>query len=203
LLEELPMALSSGKEPLFFCNASPIQNFQQDPHQAILDLPITTSDSNMRFLETIDSRLAQTWGVLKVFCSMVSLATETGRMLPKEILLDTMASVLYGLTHIRFDTGSVDEAIKLGLLAFSSELFLQWTNIPLHSPYLSNAFRECLFKRKISNDISPQVLLWLWTVGSVSIFTPADNKWLNPWLRLNIDLCGVRSWAKCNPSWVH
>ena len=97
--------------------------------------------------------------------------------------------------HMVLDPGSLDEAIKLGLLAVSSQIFLQWTNVPLHYPHLSNAYRECLFKLKISDGVPPQVMLWLLTIGTISIFNDADDKWLKPWLRLNMELCEVRSWA--------
>jgi hypothetical protein len=193
------MALHSGEKPLFFWNSSSLENFNQDPEQTLSDLPISASNSNTKFLQPLNKCLAETWGVLKRFCSLVCRAAETGSMLPKETLVDTMASVLYNLTHLVLDPGSLDEAIKLGLLAFSSQIFLQWANMLLYYPYLSNAYRECLFKLKISDEVSPQVspqvLLWLLTIGTICIFTDADDKWLKPWLRLNIELCEVRSWV--------
>ncbi|KAI1461932.1 hypothetical protein F4805DRAFT_188175 [Annulohypoxylon moriforme] len=43
---------------------------------------------------------------------------------------------------------------------------------------------------------SSQLLLWLLTIGHISIFDSSDgDTWLKPWLRVNLDLCGVRSWS--------
>jgi len=188
------MALSSGKEPLFIWDPSPIGCCQQ-PGQADLDLP-STDRLKIPGLEKIDSGLAETWKSLKGFCSLVGRAIKTGQMLPKGILLETMASVLYTLTQMQLDTSSFDEVVKFGLLGFSSLIFLQWANIPMHYTHLSNAYRECLFKLKVADNTSSRVLLWLLMVRKMSIFTPEDDKWLKPWLRLNIDLCDVGSWAE-------
>jgi hypothetical protein len=60
------------------------------------------------------------------FCWLMNLAAENKQRLPPEALLQIMASIMYRLLDMKFEIGSPDEAIRLGLLAFSSNIFLQW-----------------------------------------------------------------------------
>jgi hypothetical protein len=41
-----------------------------------------------------------------------------------ETFLDTIGSVMYRLLDLRFEAGSIDEAICLGFLCFSCSVFL-------------------------------------------------------------------------------
>jgi hypothetical protein len=48
------------------------------------------------------------------------------KMFPLEIVMDTMAAVMYRLLHMSFSSGSIDEVIRLGLLSLSYHIVLQW-----------------------------------------------------------------------------
>ncbi|KAK6064269.1 hypothetical protein SCUP515_11867 [Seiridium cupressi] len=72
----------------------------------------------------VSADLVQAWEYVMRFCSAINSAAENKRQLPKETLLNVMASVMYRLLHMKnFDKTSVNEAIRLGLLAFSSQIF--------------------------------------------------------------------------------
>lgn len=108
--------------------------------------------------------------------------------------METMTSVMYRLLDIKFETGSIAEALRLGLLAFSSHIFLQWQDI--RRPYIqfSAAYKDCLVSLKSLDGVSSHIVLWLLMVGGVSVFGASDDEWLKPWLRANSQLCKVRSW---------
>jgi hypothetical protein len=145
----------------------------------------------------INTDLARAWRVMKRFCSAINSAAEHNRRLPKETLLNAMASVMYRLLRMNsFDPTSVDEAVRLGLLAFSSHIFLRWQDVKLPHTYFPQTYRSCLLNLKLPDALSSQILLWLLMVGAMSLFTPADDAWLIPWVRVNIELCGARNWSE-------
>jgi hypothetical protein len=94
------MALHNGAETLFFDNLS-LEPFMPYPDQS------GSQDNCENFIRNIDKNLARAWKVMKRFCSLINLAAESKRKLSEEILLDTMASVMYRLLHMRFEIGSI------------------------------------------------------------------------------------------------
>ena len=145
--------------------------------------------------DAMDDKLARAWRVMSAFCSVINFAVDSAQRISTETFLDTMASVVYRLLDMCFDAGSNDEAIRLGLLAFSCSVFLQWKHLGLSYPHLSCAFRGCLL-RLTTSQISPRLLLCLLMVGAVSIFDATDDGWLKPLLLVNIGLCEIDSWSK-------
>lgn len=109
-------------------------------------------------------------------------------------MLDTMASVMYRLLHTSYEAGSLDEAIRLSLLAFSSSIFLQWRDFKLPYTHLPVAYKDCLLNATFL-DASPQLWLWLLMIGTVSVFEEGDYPWLMPWVQLNADACEVEAWS--------
>lgn len=129
------------------------------------------------------------------FCSVINFAVESRQRISTETLLEAMASVMYRLLHMNFELNSRDEAIRLGLLAFSSHVFLQWTHLGVSYSHLKSIFRACLLRLSCSH-ICPQLRLWLLMAGVVSIFDAADDEWITPLLLVNIDLCKMESWGQ-------
>jgi hypothetical protein len=145
----------------------------------------------------INAGLAQAWKFLERFCSTINSAAEHRRQLPKETLLNAMSSVMYRLLRMNsFDATSPDEAVRLGLLIFSSHIFLNWQDMKGPHTYLPHIYRSCLLNLKLPSILTSQLLLWLLMVGSLSVFTPADDAWLMPWMRVNIELCKAHSWGE-------
>lgn len=107
-------------------------------------------------------------------------------------MLNTMASVMYRLLDLEFSCGSLDEAVRLGLLAFCSHVFLQWSGIKLSHQHLSRAYQDCLLS--LRDPISPHMSLWLLFTGHMTLFSEDDGPWLKPWLRAILNLCGATSW---------
>jgi len=108
-----------------------------------------------------------------------------------------MASLMYRLLQMKsFDSTSINEVIRLGLLVFSSHIFLSWQGVKPRHTYLPTTFRDCLLTLKLPGALPPQMFVWLLMVGSIAIFTKADDTWLLPWLQGNIDLCKAHSWSE-------
>lgn len=151
-------------------------------------------DATTIFLVDIDDALVRAWRVLTRFCQLINLATISQHRIPTEMYLDTMTSVIYRLMDMSFEVGSADEALRLGLLAFSTSVFLQWKQLGRPYNHLTSVYRDSLVSIGSSHLASP-LLLWLYVVGAISVLEPADIEWLKPWLWANVDLHGIHSWS--------
>ncbi|KAI8965291.1 hypothetical protein F5Y11DRAFT_344733 [Daldinia sp. FL1419] len=199
---DMGMALNNGTKPIFF------SDLVQEPYWPYPDFTqynITPNPEDEPF-PTLDTELAIVWCNMKQFCALVNHTAAAGHKLSEEILLDSMASVMYRLLHTCFARGSLSEVVRLGLLAFCSSVFLQWTSVRLPYTYFPAVYRDNLMNLEFliadcdyTNTDSfsvPRLLVWLLMVGAVSAFDGPDSEtWLKPWLRVNLELCDIDSWS--------
>jgi hypothetical protein len=158
------------------------------------DDPLSTHSLYSGFLDGLDHNLRLAWRVLRGFCLRINDAVLRQRQLPRELLVDTISSVMYSLLRLRFSSGSPNEVIRLGLLAFGSGVFLQWIpGLPMVPTIFPAILRESLVKFRHADDL-PHLMLWVLMIGARNVFSEEDKVWLHPWLRATMDLCGVGSW---------
>ena len=78
----------------------------------------------------INQDLVATWVAMAEFSHMINRTTKSQHRITTETFLHIMASVMYRLLDMtKFKLGLIEEAIRLGLLAFSSSVFLQWKQL--------------------------------------------------------------------------
>lgn len=186
------MALDSGSEPVFFNNPF-LEPFVPYPDQKLWSIrkraDATRSGCNTEnFLNKIDDDLGAAWRAMQSFCSLINLAAETQRMIPPEVSEDTMASAMYRLLRTGFETGSIDEAIRLGLLCLSYHIFLQWQDMKLSHVHFPSAYKNCLVNLKLVDRFPSRIMLWLLMIGGISMFTTSDDTWLKDALRKHIEI---------------
>ena len=68
----------------------------------------------------LDHGLVHLANVLKRFCDEVNTASNMGTKLSETLYLNAMVTIMYRLALAAYDVDSVDEAFRLGLLAFVS-----------------------------------------------------------------------------------
>lgn len=151
--------------------------------------------------------LIQAWDMTMTFCSLIHYARKCNRKIPQQTLLNTMASVMYRLLHMRLPCHTVDDAVCITLLAFCSHVFLQWSKLKTPQRYLTNIYRDCLLSLTISDQVAPQTVFWLLMIGSVSVLPKEDDSWLLPWLHDTARTCGFETWEEAqsvlmNYPWV-
>jgi len=115
-------------------------------------------------------------------------------MLSPDILVYTMISVMYRLIGMQFEAGSVDEAMRLGLLSFSQHVFLQWQGIQLPCLYLITSYKDCLASIQSSNVISPELMIWLLVVVEITSPSSVDGEQSRESLRECLSLFQPTTW---------
>ncbi|KAF8847825.1 hypothetical protein BDZ45DRAFT_754483 [Acephala macrosclerotiorum] len=113
----------------------------------------------------------------------------------KILFSETMTSVMYRLLQMDFETGSTDEMIRLGLLTFSYNVFLQWKNVTM--PYLlqfSATYRNCVSVSEPSSELHSQLMLLILIIGRISKLDCSNDSWTKEHLRKYLEICQVKSW---------
>ncbi|KAH8777930.1 hypothetical protein F5882DRAFT_502748 [Hyaloscypha sp. PMI_1271] len=196
---DIGIALHGGSKPIFFNNPSRDPFLPYPDLASLIELtkPRTTDSrqDSATFVEDIDHELAQAWTIMSDFCSVINFAVDSELRISTEIFLDTMTSVVYRLLYMHFETGSKDEAIRFGLIAFLCSVFLQWKHLGMSYPHFTSTFISCLVGI-VSERVSSEFMVWLLMVGSVSVFDKSDDGWLKPLLRVNISLCEIDDWSE-------
>jgi len=146
------------------------------------------------FLLYIDEELSKAWCIMRNFCTTIKLAAKGGMKLTERTLLDIMSSVMYRLLHMKLSIGSLDEAIRLGLLIFCSDIFLQWEGARSAYLHLSVAYRNCLGSLELIGCTPPNLMIWLLTVAAISIDVEEDQRWLMPHLLHTLKRSDIRTW---------
>jgi hypothetical protein len=191
---DLGIALLTGSDHLFFCRPSePITPFPEK----LLGAPdeICFRDQ-IDLIRSMDSGLAECWQVMRKFCLLANLGTQTQRFMHPELIHGTMVAVTYRLLQMRFSIGSTNEVLRYGLLAFSYHIFLQWKDIRLPYSHFPTIYRSYIQSLKTGGVVSPQLMLWLLITGANSVFNVWDELWLQESLRTHYGHCQVKSWKE-------
>ncbi|KIX92143.1 uncharacterized protein Z520_12136 [Fonsecaea multimorphosa CBS 102226] len=196
---DIGLAIETGARPTFFSTSSSGEPFRPFPDQMSESMPksngtVTCWPYSEQFLSALDEELATVWRAMKGFCLQINRAARTKRKLSEEILPEATASVMYRLLHMSFSTGSLEAAIRLGLLAFSSQVFLQLPDFRVRRTSLSAAYEESLVGLDILEEQWPPLLLWLLIVGGVAVIDEPGSVWLKLRLKSAIERCGVVLW---------
>ena len=151
------------------------------------------------FVDALDPKLANGWKDLHAFSCMSNLAYQTTRKLSPDTYNEVMISVLYRLTHLSFEDDPLQEAIRAGLLTFSSTIFL--TRHYMKQPYehIFNLFSSALFKlcQSTSIIVPRPIMLWLMILYHVVAYKePSPEDWLSIWLDKAVSLTRVDTWPQ-------
>jgi len=104
---DLAVALLTGSNHVFFRQPSePVIEYPQKlllaSHKKMF------SQDNIELFPNIDDDLATAWRVMRRFCFLVNLGTQTQRPIRLEIIYETMTAVIYRLLHIGFTAGTIN-----------------------------------------------------------------------------------------------
>ena len=196
---DIAIALAVGASPLFFRDRF-LEPLFPYPDQTIFFKPPALTSCSLPSVSlqqvAIDDELATIWEVMEKFCLQINLAFKTGDRVSPRNLLEIMASVMYRLLRIRFDVGCLNEAVRLGLLAFASNIFLHPQSLAPSDDRYSAAYRTCALALEEDDATSTHFRLWLLTVGALSALTRSNNACMIPLLRASLERAGIQSWGE-------
>jgi hypothetical protein len=200
---DISIALHKGTKPVFDF-PEPLQpiiyQLQAELYSAPILCPAHGSlDSKYHYTKHIpDRKLAETWDTLSNFCDLVNWVAVKNIKLSDQILINVMGSVMYALLEMSFPTNPVNEAIRLGLLAFCSHSFLERRGIHLPKDDLCERYKICLTNVNTRLPGDSELSLWFLVMGKISIFPgdSDDSVWVKSRIREQIGLKNDCSWPK-------
>ncbi|KAH7202861.1 uncharacterized protein BKA55DRAFT_658166 [Fusarium redolens] len=192
---DLSIAMHNGSSHVFF--SQPSQPVPDYPHNLlrVWDDKMC-SQEYIEISESLDSSLATAWRIMRRFCVLVNIGTQTQRLIRPQTIHETMTAVMYRLLRMDFTAGSISEAIRHGLLAFSYHVFLQWQDIKLPYHCFPTIYKNCILGLELVDGISSQLMIWLLMTGALSLFSTSEEVWIRDGLRKQADKCWVSSWKE-------
>ncbi|KAH7141032.1 hypothetical protein EDB81DRAFT_69629 [Dactylonectria macrodidyma] len=208
---DIGVAVNKGCKPMFFTNEVPWDAYipsrretstltvsdagteATDPQTSVLDLA--------QFLDSLDIRLRRIWDDLFEFSRAANIALPCKLGVDPELYQEVMVSIHYRLINLGFDMGSINETIRLTLLAYASTLFLQWGNVYNRYELLARRLSESLYRLQHHTTALPiQLTLWIYIVSAVSVFDDHEQALLQPTLTEVICDMRLKTWRHVNLS---
>ncbi|KAJ9419930.1 hypothetical protein QL093DRAFT_2591347 [Fusarium oxysporum] len=163
---DLSIATHNGSSYVFFSQPSqPVPDYPHNLLRAWDDK--MCSQGYIEISESLDSSLATLWRVMRRFCVLVNIGTQTQQLIRPQTIHETMTAVMYRLLRMDFTAGSINEAIRHGLLAFSYHVFLQWQDIKLPYHCFPTIYKNCVLGLELVDGISSQLMIWLLMTGAL------------------------------------
>ncbi|KAF2165715.1 hypothetical protein M409DRAFT_24005 [Zasmidium cellare ATCC 36951] len=185
---DISLALYTDSPPIFRDACSKERWFR-------LPQTASTCEAERHTPHLVSDELIQLWLTMHHFATLINNATSAGHKLPEELMLETMAAVMHRLLDMTFEDSSVEEAVRLGLLAFCSQAFLPWMSVKLPFDMFPQAYVRCMEAVTTSGSITPGLAMWLLTIGSIALFSPGCvNDSMQSSLRGIIVGSGVKCW---------
>ncbi|KAK4223348.1 hypothetical protein QBC38DRAFT_399859 [Podospora fimiseda] len=192
---DIGIALFHGSKTLFFAKDG---DHPQPPNLNGL-VPLKGMSNNKVPSCIKNKELAGIWKTLRDFSALANYAAAANKLFSMRIYANFMNSTIYPLMKMDFGD-SVDEVIRLALLAYSASVFLQWKKMTHCKagpyPYLAELLRNAL--RRMGDEIEPDLRLWLIMVGSVAVLDVSgeDEEWIGDTIREHMALCGLPEWGE-------
>ena len=158
------------------------------------------SDNIRAFAETaVDARLHNTLKDLHAFSCLSNIAYQTTRKLSPDLYNEMMVSILYRLTHLSYKSDALQEAMRSGLLAVCSAIFMQRQFMEQPCAHILDLYSSALFRlRKTTDtDLPGPMVLWLTMMFHVVAHKESPRgDWAKIWLDEAISCAGIGCWSQ-------
>ncbi|KAM5352860.1 hypothetical protein ACJ41O_005582 [Fusarium nematophilum] len=141
-----------------------------------------------------DPRLRSAFKDLRDFSALANHIIPGNGKLRPELFQEIMLSIQYRLLLLEYpvDQQPLHEAVRLGLLAFESTIFLQIPGCKLRSRLFTRQLREAIEAIPVEGEAIANVKLWLLFIGSIMVFEGGEA-WLAQTMQ---SLTGRQTWAE-------
>uniref|UniRef100_A0A0B7JU75 Transcription factor domain-containing protein n=1 Tax=Bionectria ochroleuca TaxID=29856 RepID=A0A0B7JU75_BIOOC len=149
------------------------------------------------WIGTLDYRLRIVREDLVEFCSMSNSASQRNQKLPRSTFSEILLSLIYRLLNLSFELDSAEETIRLGMLAYTSTMFLQWHNHMVEFYHLRCMLGATL--RNLDNEnlgASLPVQLWLFFAWHMLQPPECEYRQLDIWLERLLCAGGLSAWSE-------
>ncbi|RFN43532.1 hypothetical protein FIE12Z_12232 [Fusarium flagelliforme] len=143
----------------------------------------------MNLYYTWDYRLQNAFKDLRDFSCLANRLSPTAQKLKPEAFQEIMLSIQYRLLQLSF-SDPLQEALRVGLLAYESTIFLQIQGTKLKSDSFRDQMKEAIQAVPVLGEATANVKLWLLLVGSMMVFEGTEE-WLVQSIR---NLAGRQGW---------
>ncbi|KAJ4286655.1 hypothetical protein N0V90_012907 [Kalmusia sp. IMI 367209] len=204
---DIGLSLSTGRKPIFFsgdssCNSfiSPRRAGMSDPGRSTRHTPAAPSGMQA-FLDTLDVRLRHVFDDLYELSRAANLATQCSLVMNGAMYEELTISAHYQLINLETEPRSVDETVRLALLAFGSTLLLQWKGANDHYADLTRKLEGALLAApaKVHDGMPAVLTLWLYVMGYL-VFDERERVRLRPALLDLLLGMGLTSWDETRAS---
>ncbi|KAF4950070.1 hypothetical protein FSARC_13304 [Fusarium sarcochroum] len=147
----------------------------------------------MKQFATWDYRLQNVFKDLRDFSTLANRLAPGTQKLKPEAFQEIMLSIQYRLLTLDYsDESPIQEAIRIGLLAYESTIFLQIQGKKLNSDEFSHRLRASIQAIPVQGEATANIKLWLLLIGSMMVFDSTED-----WLVQSIqNLTGRQTWAE-------
>lgn len=191
------MALSIGSEPLFFSEELSWNSYLSPQVPKNNETADESSSNLFKFLGSLDARLCLVWNDLKVYSQSANMAARCSLDMDTALCQEIMVSAHYRLIHLRFEPGTIDETIRLALLAFASSVFLQGGGVWIRHEHLYRQLIESFSLTKVRRgDLPPQVMLWLYVFCVAFDGQEPGHSWLRSGLAELLQTQELNTWSE-------
>jgi len=188
LRADLAIALFTDKKPMFFSDS-----VSWEPY--IAKLQSTSPGSLPKHFPRLDMKFHYIWEDLREFARSANLAFQTGQKIDCVLFQEILVSVQYRLLLLDVSTGSLVQAIYVGMLAFSTNIFLQMQGFAMRFEKLFGQLRDSILKlQRLEDDSMVDLKLWLLFIASLFNVGENKNSWLQPEMRKTLESSNQTSW---------
>jgi hypothetical protein len=185
---DLTTALLTDRKPFFFTDG-----ISWEPY--ISKRQNNARDSFPKYFAGLDIKLCNVWADLSGFTRSANLAFQTGKKMDCVVFQEILISILYRLFLIDASTSSFGKALHLGMLAFSTNIFLQSQGLVMPFEKLSAQLRDSLRDLQDLEDGSLiDFKLWLLFVARMFNVTEYRDSWLEPEIKRTLEVLKLVSW---------
>ncbi|CZR59936.1 uncharacterized protein PAC_09831 [Phialocephala subalpina] len=186
---DLCTPMLTGGKPMLF----PVAEISWEPY--IAKKQDTSRDSLPKHFKGSDTKLGNILADHQEFTRDANLAFQTRRKMDYTLCQEILISILYRLLLLNVTPGSLDEAIYVGMLAFSTNIFLQMRSFPMQFGKLSSQLRDTIHRLHCLEDNSIlELKIWLLFVARIVIVAGDGDSWIAPEMRKTLKALDLPSW---------
>lgn len=187
LRADLTIAMLTKKKPMFFSD-----DISWKPYGKVQS---NSRESLPEYFTGVETHLCSIWTDLQEFTKSACLAFQTGHKMDGALFQEMLISVQYRLLLLEVSADSIDEAIHVGTLAFSTNIFLQTRGLAIRFETLFAKLRACIIElSSLEESSETEFKLWLLFVARMFIGREVEYSWLELEMRKCLEALNLTSW---------